>query len=111
MRPDLQTSLGDGDFTSIDGLSPSNPSLIALSRVAVASDIPFHSIIGDQDGSKPLTESSDEVVDYTSSHLEGSQSEFVVHSDHAAHLHPLAVQEIKRILYLHLDAKPDLKAH
>ena len=107
VRPDLQSTLGEDDFTSIKGLDPTNPALLALSRVAVASNIPCHSIIGDQDGSKPLQESSDGVVSYTSSHLEGCQSEYVVHSDHAAHLHPLAVQEIKRILYSHVQMRAD----
>lgn len=105
IRPDLQTTLGSDDFTSISGLAPTNPSLLALARAAVAADIPCHSIIGNQNGATVLTESTDGVVEYSSSHLEGCQSELVVHSDHAAHLHPLAVQEIKRILYLHLDAR------
>jgi pimeloyl-ACP methyl ester carboxylesterase len=109
VRPDLQSTLGEDDFTSIKGLDPTNPALLALSRIAVASNIPCHSIIGDQDGSKPLLESSDGVVPYTSSHLEGCQSEYVVHSDHAAHLHPLAVQEIKRILYSHVQMRADIQ--
>jgi hypothetical protein len=45
---------------------------------------------------------SDGVVPFTSSHLEGAQSELIVPSGHPAHTNPLAVEEIKRILYLHL---------
>ena len=45
---------------------------------------------------------SDGVVPYKSSHLEGSVSELIVPSDHAATAHPLTVLEVKRILHLHL---------
>jgi hypothetical protein len=45
---------------------------------------------------------SDGVVRYTSSHLEGAESEVVVPSGHAAFAHPLAIEEIKRILHLHV---------
>jgi triacylglycerol esterase/lipase EstA (alpha/beta hydrolase family) len=73
----------------------------------MASWVPYHSIIGDRgegggknEGDDP--ESSDGVVPYWSSHLEGAASEKIVPSDHSAHTHPEAIEELKRILQLHL---------
>lgn len=103
-KPEIQHAfLGDNYFTSIHSLSPYNPTLIALSRVAVDSNIPFHTIVGNQ-GVDLGIESSDGVVKYTSSHLEGSKSELVVPASHSAHIHPWAINEIKRILHEHLDS-------
>jgi hypothetical protein len=45
---------------------------------------------------------SDGVVPYTSSHLEGAESELIVPAEHTAQAHPYAVTEVKRILHLHL---------
>jgi hypothetical protein len=63
--------------------------------------VPFHSIIGDRclsDGEL----GSDGVVPYKNSHLDRAESELIVPADHGAHVHPLAVLEVKRILKLHL---------
>lgn len=102
VRPSLRDSLEAQDATSVKGLSPENPFLQALSQLAIDKNVPFHSIIGDQ-GKGGGVNSSDGVVPYSSSHLEGAESELIVPADHSAHMNPLAVQEIKRILYLHLD--------
>jgi hypothetical protein len=102
IKPELLKFSDAGDPSSIEGLRPTNPVLIALADTAIAQDIPFHSIIGvkerDENGS-----SSDGVVAYSSSHLEGAESEFLVEADHAAHMNPLAVLEIKRILTLNVN--------
>jgi pimeloyl-ACP methyl ester carboxylesterase len=103
LKPELASQLEGQDPTSVKGLSPKSPAIQVLAKVAVAGEVPFHSIIGNEGKSGPVQESSDGVVLYTSSHLEGAQSEVVVPADHSAHTHPLAVQEIKRILYLNLD--------
>ena len=42
------------------------------------------------------------MVAYTSSHLEGAESELIVPTNHGAHMHPFAILELKRILKLHL---------
>jgi hypothetical protein len=103
LKPELASQLEGQDPTSVKGLSPKSPAIQVLAKVAVAGEVPFHSIIGNEGKPGPVQESSDGVVLYTSSHLEGAQSEVVVPADHSAHTHPLAVQEIKRILYLNLD--------
>ncbi len=90
-------------ITGIDSLSPKNSVLLGLADAPIV--VPYHSIIGDEkEGGR--TGGSDGVVPYASSHLDGAQSELVVHSGHSAHEHPLAIREMRRILLLHLENAP-----
>lgn len=102
LRPDLQTAFDAGQATSISGLSEKSPALQGLSKTTIDPGIPFHSIIGDQ-GLGNTPDSSDGVVAYHSSHVDGAQSELIVPADHTAHAHPQALLEIRRILRQHLD--------
>jgi hypothetical protein len=102
IRPDLRTEFDSGDPSSIRGLSAKNPTLIALSGLEIDSHVPYHSIIGDR-GLGDTPNSSDGVVAYTSSHVDGAASELIVPADHTAHAHPKAVGEIRRILRIHID--------
>jgi len=81
--------------TSISGLSPQNPMLLALDKLPI--EAPHNSIIGDR-GRGDTPKSSDGVVPYWSSHLDTAQSELIVPTDHGAMNHPKAVQEMRRIL-------------
>jgi hypothetical protein len=106
MRPELQSDFDAADPSSIRGLSPKNPTLKGLSEIPVDSHVPFHSIIGDR-GKGDSPNSSDGVVPYSSSHLENAQSELIVPAEHSAHEHPKALQEIRRILRLHVATAAD----
>lgn len=88
--------------TGIDNLSPDNAVLRIESTLPFKKDFPYHSIIGNVNNSPDTLHSSDGVVPYWSSHLEGAESECLVHSGHSVHTHPLAIQELKRILLEHL---------
>ena len=46
--------------------------------------------------------SSDGVVPYWSSHMDGAKSELIVSSGHAAHQNPKAIEEVHRILTLNV---------
>jgi pimeloyl-ACP methyl ester carboxylesterase len=85
--------------TGINGLSPRSPVLIALDKLPI--EAPYHSIIGDR-GRGDTPNSSDGVVAYWSSHLDGAQSELIVPGPHGAYALPQTVEELKRILRLHL---------
>jgi hypothetical protein len=61
--------------------------------------IPYHTIVGDR-GRGDTPNSSDGVVPYWSSHLDGATSELVVPSHHSAHQNPQAIVEVRRILLL-----------
>jgi pimeloyl-ACP methyl ester carboxylesterase len=81
--------------TSISGLSPKNPVLLAMNKLPI--EAPHNSIIGDR-GRGDTPNSSDGVVPYWSSHLDSAQSELIVPTDHGAMKSPKAVAEIRRIL-------------
>jgi pimeloyl-ACP methyl ester carboxylesterase len=85
--------------TSIDTLSPKNRFVRTMNRLPIADHIPYHSIIGDR-GRGDTPNSSDGVVAYWSSHLDGAQSEKIVPSGHPAHQNPQGMEEVDRILRL-----------
>jgi pimeloyl-ACP methyl ester carboxylesterase len=90
--------LGSGQLDSVSSLSPRQPTLRILSGLPFAHPVKTHSIIGNRGRPGPLEKSSDGIVPYSSSHLDGAESELVVPAGHGAFHHPDAVTEIKRIL-------------
>ncbi|OAI40885.1 hypothetical protein AYO41_01800 [Verrucomicrobia bacterium SCGC AG-212-E04] len=86
---------------SIAGLKPSNPGFPVINRAPIT--IPYHSIIGDR-GKGDSTSSTDGVVPYSSSHLDGAQSEVIVPGPHSSCELPQTIAELDRILRLHLRA-------
>jgi hypothetical protein len=87
--------------TSIDTLSPQNRFVRTMNKLPIADHIPYHSIIGDR-GRGDTPNSSDGVVPYWSSHLDGAQSERIVPSGHPAHQNKQGMEEVDRILRLNL---------
>jgi pimeloyl-ACP methyl ester carboxylesterase len=92
--------LGRGRLDSVSSLSPRQPTLRILADLPFAEPIQAHSIIGDRGKPGRLEDSSDGIVPYLSSHLEGAASELVVPAGHSAFRHPAAMAEIRRILRL-----------
>jgi pimeloyl-ACP methyl ester carboxylesterase len=90
------------NFSSVHTLSPRDPALHALVDLPI--DVPFHSIIGQNHGGAVET-SSDGVVPYSSSHLDGAASELGVRSGHSVCENRDAQREIIRILHLELQCE------
>jgi hypothetical protein len=88
---------------SVDTLAPNNRFVKAVNKIPFTPGIPYHSIIGDR-GRGDTPHSSDGVVPYWSSHLDGAKSELIVPSNHSAHQNPQAIAEVRRILLLHAGA-------
>jgi pimeloyl-ACP methyl ester carboxylesterase len=86
---------------SVDTLEPNDRFVEAVNKLPITRGIPYHSIIGDR-GRGDTPNSSDGVVPYWSSHLQGAQSELIVNSDHGAQYNPQAIAEVERILKLNL---------
>lgn len=82
---------------SIDTLSPNNRFVREVNKLPIAPGITYHSIMGDR-GKGDTPDSSDGVVPYWSSHLNGAASEKVVPSGHSAHENPEGIEEVRRIL-------------
>jgi pimeloyl-ACP methyl ester carboxylesterase len=89
---------------SIDTLSPNDPFLKEMNMLSMAKRIPYHSIIGDR-GRGDTPNSSDGVVPYWSSHLEGAESEKIVPSGHGAEHSAQGIAEILRILHEHIASR------
>ena len=83
-----------GGPTSLFSLAP-NPLLSGLAALPIK--VPFHSIIGNL-GVDQGPDSSDGLVSYRSSHLEGAESEKIIPAGHYLMANPETVAEIKRIL-------------
>jgi pimeloyl-ACP methyl ester carboxylesterase len=86
---------------SVDTLAPNNRFVKAINAIPIAAGVPYHSIIGDR-GRGDTPKSSDGVVPYWSSHLEGAESELIVPSNHSAQRNPQAIAEVGRILREHV---------
>lgn len=84
-------------LTGIDSLSARSPLYAAWEGVPLAPGVRFYSIIGDR-GRGDTPESSDGIVAYWSSHLEGAESELIVPTGHDAQDYPGTEREILRIL-------------
>ena len=86
---------------SVDTLEPNDRFVQAVDKLPITPGIPYHSIMGDR-GRGDTPNSSDGIVPYWSSHLNGAQSELIVNSDHGAQYNPQAIREVERILRLNL---------
>jgi pimeloyl-ACP methyl ester carboxylesterase len=82
---------------SVDTLAPNDRFVQSVNKLPITPGIPYHSIMGDS-GRGDTPNSSDGVVPYWSSHLDGAQSELIVNSDHGAQFNPEAIREVQRIL-------------
>ena len=88
--------------TGIDSLSPKRPIFKVLpDGCPLEPGVELHSIIGDR-GKGDTPNSTDGVVPYWSAHLKNVESEKIVPCGHGSTRNPQAIEEIKRILRLHL---------
>jgi len=91
---------------SIDALNPRNRFVTTLAELPTVKGVPYHSIIGDRgkggnlSHTKPV--STDGIVPYWSSHLDGATSEVIIPSHHWTNQHPMGIAEVRRILHQHV---------
>jgi hypothetical protein len=85
---------------SVSNLAPTAPYLKVLNKEPI--QVPYHSIIGNRGKPGPLADSTDGVVPYWSSHLDGAKSECIVPGPHGACELPQTIAELDRILRLNL---------
>jgi hypothetical protein len=85
-------------------MSPRAPFLQALAEIPIAPGIHVHSIIS-ASGEGLLANRNDGVVEYSSAHLDGVESELVVTSGHSTQAFPPTIEEVRRILRLHVTAR------
>ena len=90
-----------GAPTAVDNMTPGNPFIKALSGLSVVPGVAAHSIISVTDPAD-LDHGNDGVVAYESAHIDGVESEVVVHSAHSCQSNPRTIAEVRRILLEHL---------
>ena len=98
---DLQED--DNHFRMKTGVNNLAPNDIVLAKLLTfpLKPVPYHSIIGRKRG--PLVPGGgDGIVQYSSAHLDGAQSELIVRSGHGVQGTQAGICEIRRILLLHL---------
>jgi hypothetical protein len=91
--------------SAVDNMSPHHHFILTLQKIPVASDVKDHSIIAiETDG--PVEQGNDGVVEYTSAHIEPVESELIVRpSPHSTQGNPHTIEEVRRILRLHVGLK------
>jgi len=91
--------------SSVDNMKSDHPFTITLQAIPVDAHVHAHSIIPVL-GGPPAEGQNDGVVEYSSAHINEAASEFIVYqSGHSAQSHPDTIQEARRILLEHLDAR------
>ena len=86
------------NMTGVDNLSAKDPTIRVLAKLSISRNVTYYSIIGRENAAGPLEESSDGIVPYWSSHLEGAASEKVIVSSHSVQETPEAIIELRKIL-------------
>jgi pimeloyl-ACP methyl ester carboxylesterase len=100
LREDLR-ELFVAPANSVAFLRARSPLLAAILRLPMRPGVPYHSIIGDR-GRGDTPDSSDGVVPYWSSHLDGASTEKIVPSGHGTNENPEGIREFRRILRRHV---------
>ncbi len=87
--------------SAVDNMSPRHPFLRALQEIPVAPSVTVNSIVA-VEGDGPVEQGNDGVVEYSSAHIEPVESELVVKSSHSTQGNPHTIEEVRRILRLHV---------
>lgn len=98
-----------GAPTAVDNMTPGNPFVKTLASLPIAPGVAAHSIIAAEDPSD-LKRANDGVVAYESAHIDGVESEVVVKSAHSCQSNPHTINEVRRVLLLHLGAEAPSEA-
>jgi pimeloyl-ACP methyl ester carboxylesterase len=91
-----------GMQSSVYGMTPGNPFIEILVDTPLAPGVTGHSIIAVKDPDAPRETADDGVVEYTSAHIDGVASEYVVTSGHSCQDNPHTINEVRRILLEHI---------
>jgi len=90
--------------TAVENMRPGNRFVRTYSASPIAPDVTANSIIAVL-GEGPVSGKTDGVVAYESAHLDGVESEKVVHAPHSCQAEPDTILEVRRILREHVAGK------
>lgn len=90
--------------TAIDNMTPGTRFIRTLASLPVVPGVATHSIIP-VEGDGPVEQGNDGIVEYISAHLDDVDSELIVRSGHSCQANPHTINEVRRVLFLHLTAE------
>lgn len=102
--PDAKRSFEKRHVTSLAGLSPENPMLMALDSLQINPNVTYHSIIANHVAAD-TPGGTDTIVPYNSATLAGAASEKIIKGTHTCTDEPAVIREVRRILLEHADAE------
>ena len=101
----IDMSTFQGIPKSTGNMDPNSPFIKVFASVPIDPGVTAHSIISVSNISAPKEKWTDGVVKYTSAHVDYTASELVVNSGHSTQGEPETIEEIRRILLLHIGIK------
>ncbi len=105
-NPDaIDMSTFQGIPKSTGNMDPDSQFIKTFSAVPISPEVTAHSIISVKNINEPKEKWTDGVVRYDSAHIDYAASELVVHSGHSTQSEPETIEEVRRILLLHIGIK------
>ncbi len=102
-NPDvIDMSTFQGIPKSTGNMDPNSPFIKTFASIPIDPGVTAHSIISVENIDSPKEKWTDGVVKYTSAHIDYAASELVVHSGHSTQGEPETIEEVRRILLLHI---------
>jgi len=101
----IDMSTFQGIPKSTGNMDPNSPFIKVFASVPIDPGVTAHSIISVSNINAPKEKWTDGVVQYTSAHVDYTASELVVNSGHSTQGEPETIEEIRRILLLHIGIK------
>ncbi len=90
---------------STSNMDPNSVFIRTFSSIPIDPKVTAHSIISVKNVDAPKDKWTDGVVKYTSAHIDYAASELVVNSGHSTQGEPETIEEVRRILLLHIGIK------
>lgn len=86
---------------AVDNMTPGNRYIQTLVKIPVDPNVRANSIVAVEAKYAPPETGNDGVVEYSSAHIDGVESEKIVRSSHSTQAVPETIEEVRRILLLH----------
>lgn len=101
----IDMSTFEGIPKSTGNMDPNSTFIKTFASISVDPRVTAHSIISVKNTDAPREKWTDGVVMYDSAHIDYAASELVVHSGHSTQGEPETIEEVRRILLLHIGIK------
>jgi len=101
LNPDLAAMNNLQSANAVDNMTPGNRFIKTLVTIPVDPRVAANSIVAVEKKYDPYESGNDGVVEYSSAHLDGLESEKLVRSNHSTQATPETIEEVRRILLKH----------